>query len=198
MRIVITGHTSGVGKEIYDHYVASGHDVVGLSRSTGYNVYTDQDAIVDIVSTADVFFNNYSGETQIELLEKTVNKVSKIVVLGSAMRLFRDIATDEYIEEKYTLSNKCKMLSINPSISTKILHLGVSFLPHNRLKYSERMFSDKRMVSDNVVEYNELLGVVDYWIKNPVFNDVTFNWKLSSVVLMQMKTKFPNLSVNIF
>ena len=36
-KIVITGHTSGIGKAIFDKFTeVSCHEIIGMSRSNGY------------------------------------------------------------------------------------------------------------------------------------------------------------------
>ena len=56
MKIAITGHTDGIGKWIYDN----NDDVIGFSRSNGYNICFEDDRkrIVDTVLNCDVFINN--------------------------------------------------------------------------------------------------------------------------------------------
>ena len=70
MKIAITGHTRGLGKAIYDLYPGA----VGFSKSTGYNIGNEADAI-SIISQSidcDVFINNAFHETaQQHLFEKT-------------------------------------------------------------------------------------------------------------------------------
>jgi hypothetical protein len=187
MKIAITGHTSGLGKEMFEHYVKQGHTVLGLSRSNGFDIINKQDEIITAIDNFDLFINNtHADESQLSLLDKAVNKVSKIVVIGSALHLYRDIATFEYLEQKQRLSYRCKMLNIDPSILTKILHVNISFLENK----------DKGMISDNAISYKEILSVIDNWLDNPVLTDVTFAWKLTPVVLKQLQQIIPNLQVD--
>ena len=37
-KIAITGYTSGIGKAIYEMGESYGHDMVGFSRATGFNL----------------------------------------------------------------------------------------------------------------------------------------------------------------
>lgn len=58
--VAITGHTKGIGKGLYDHFVDKGYKVQGFSRSNGYDL-NNQDAMDRIVNEtldADIFFNN--------------------------------------------------------------------------------------------------------------------------------------------
>ena len=71
MKIVITGHTSGIGKCLYDKFITFGHEVIGVSRTTGYDLNTDVDRVVELAENCDLFVNNcYVGASQKELLEK--------------------------------------------------------------------------------------------------------------------------------
>ena len=58
MKIVITGHTRGIGKAFYDHFVNLGHEVVGVSRSTGFDIPNDINRIVELATNCDLFVNN--------------------------------------------------------------------------------------------------------------------------------------------
>lgn len=56
-RVVITGHTSGIGRAFADWFNQRGHDVTGLSRSTGHDI-SDTDKITQIVQQSEIFVNN--------------------------------------------------------------------------------------------------------------------------------------------
>lgn len=60
IKIAITGHTKGLGKFLYDSFIADGHTVVGFSRSTGYNIKNkeDRERIVVQSKDCDLFINN--------------------------------------------------------------------------------------------------------------------------------------------
>jgi len=189
LKIAVTGHTGGLGKIIYDHFKSKNCHVLGISRSTGFDIVSDQDKIVNAIDGFDIFFNVVHVENcQLDLLEKSINKVEKTVVIGSAMHLFRSIATSPYLEEKFKLSETCKNLNIDSHTNTKILHLNISFLPNED-------DDPERFVSDNVVEYNQLLSIIDFWIDNPCITDITLGWKLTSVVREGFKKLFPHIKI---
>lgn len=91
MKVAITGHTSGIGRALYDLYQKQGHEVIGFSRSNGYDISQNNDfmSIVSQAITCDVFFNNAFAEfAQFEFLYTIhpywVNDLSKThVVIGS-------------------------------------------------------------------------------------------------------------------
>jgi hypothetical protein len=74
-KIILTGHTSSVGKAIANHY--SIHDVVKISRATGFdlNKEEDLDRVVELASDADYFINLANvGISQSILLQRVHDK----------------------------------------------------------------------------------------------------------------------------
>jgi hypothetical protein len=68
MKIAITGHTSGIGKALFNHFVL--HTPIGFSRTNGYDIthVEDRKKIVKECIDFDVFINNaYSDGTNSQL-----------------------------------------------------------------------------------------------------------------------------------
>lgn len=80
MKFLITGHTSGIGKALYDHFGG-----IGLSRSNGFNIATD--SILPHIDSDTYFINNAFTMTnpfaQINLLYESIPIVKKIICIGS-------------------------------------------------------------------------------------------------------------------
>lgn len=60
MKVAITGHTKGIGLEIANYFTAQGAEVLGFSKSTGYDV-SDAEVrtrILEEIADCDVFVNN--------------------------------------------------------------------------------------------------------------------------------------------
>lgn len=75
MKIAITGHTGGIGKGLFDLLSSHGHEVIGFSRSNGYNINDKKirQGIINQIKDSDVFINNaYSGLAQVELLKDII------------------------------------------------------------------------------------------------------------------------------
>ena len=57
MKYAITGHTSGIGKYVFDYLSP---DIIGFSRSTGFNINISEDRqrIIKLSNDCDIFINN--------------------------------------------------------------------------------------------------------------------------------------------
>jgi len=68
MKIAITGHTSGIGKALFDYFIS--YTPIGFSRSTGYDInqVENRNKIVYQCTDFDVFINNaYSDRVNSQL-----------------------------------------------------------------------------------------------------------------------------------
>jgi hypothetical protein len=76
MKIAITGHTRGIGKSLADKFKENGHEVIGFSISTGFDI-GDPIAIQEILDFSldcDIFINNaYHPTGQTILLKEIIN-----------------------------------------------------------------------------------------------------------------------------
>jgi hypothetical protein len=73
MKIAITGHTSGIGKALFDYFFS--YTPMGFSRSNGYNInhIENRKKIINQCADCDVFINNaYSNgiNSQLYLLQE--------------------------------------------------------------------------------------------------------------------------------
>lgn len=72
-RALITGHTRGIGRAIFDLLTKEGYQCVGLSQSTGDDVLEKEDAIVSMIKDFDyVVLNAYARHSQLAMLKKIV------------------------------------------------------------------------------------------------------------------------------
>ena len=78
MKVAVTGHTKGIGKSIFDYFKNKGLEVVGFSRSTGFDISNEEDRnrILEMSKDCDIFVNNaykdYDNSQKI-LLDKVFN-----------------------------------------------------------------------------------------------------------------------------
>jgi hypothetical protein len=92
MKILLTGHTSSVGKPLCLHLDLQGHQVVGVSRQTGYDLTTADDVnkVINMSADFDHVINLANiGKAQSEILWgvhdlwKRLNKTGKIISIGT-------------------------------------------------------------------------------------------------------------------
>ena len=75
MKVVITGHSAGIGKTVYNQLINDRHDVVGFSLENGYDIGLEdiRQQIINASINADIFINNaYHLVGQIDLLKKII------------------------------------------------------------------------------------------------------------------------------
>lgn len=175
MKIILTGHTSGVGKFLYDH-LSKENEVIGISRTTGYTLPNDIDKIIALSEGCDLFINNtYYGICQLTLLNKLHNKVKKMIVLGSIAGQYHQLIQSDYSKNKLELAERCQALSTVPG--NKLLHLQISML-------------EDAVSSDNLISYQEVLDTVEYWIQHPRITAINFEFKLTEFTLERIKETF--------
>jgi hypothetical protein len=155
MKIAITGHTSGLGRAFYDHF-SKDHEVIGLSRSNGYDITKDQ--ILNSILDCDLFFNNaHAGIAQGILINKLYNQLP-IITSGSmgadyshlANQYYRDKKTIEKIHKFFIKKGQCPML---------LLKMG----------YLEN-YSNKK-----IIQYSEVISAVEFWLSNPRVTLIEFD-----------------------
>ena len=106
-KIAITGHTKGIGKAIADLYSKKNYEVIGLSRSNGYDMSSDQDKMLEAMAPCNlIVLNAYAGRTQLEMLKKIYclyhHQPKKVVVItstsGTEQGMDEDFDNDAYKE----------------------------------------------------------------------------------------------------
>lgn len=158
MKIGITGHSDFLGKGLFD-FLSKNHEVIGFSRSNGYDL-KNYEKILDDVKDMDVFINNtYHAEYQQkifeELFEKWKDKDKTIFnILTSA--IFNNGSIEDYRENKLRLQ-KSSLEKINSNLDKKvrIVNLYPNTLEHNK------------RVGFNKVNFSEVYDVIDFQLKLP-------------------------------
>jgi nucleoside-diphosphate-sugar epimerase len=124
MKIAITGHTKGIGFAFAEMYQEQGHEVIGFSSSTGYNISIDADRkkIVQESQDVDIFINNAHAWNQDDFAETTLlfklweswqGQKKTIVNIGSSLTMRWEKgpdATISYRSAKKTLEESCEFL----------------------------------------------------------------------------------------
>ena len=119
MKIAITGHTAGIGQALALIYQLQGHEIVGLSRRTGYNIRSIP-KIADMIEPCDMFINNaQAGYAQTELLFEMVDRwqgtKKHIIVISTIMTQtplssIPGLTMDQYRIQKIALEESVKQI----------------------------------------------------------------------------------------
>ena len=164
MRVVITGHTGGLGLAFFNYFKQRGDDVVGLSRSNGYTLPDKFEEVIQIAQESDLFVNNaYQNLVQTKLLYRLFDKTS-IISCGS---IAADYPKPEFLD--YSLAKKAlelehkRLKKISPY---PMLLLKMGFL-ENWKQYDS-------------IPYQQIVNAVDFWLENPrasiiEFDNVNYN-----------------------
>ena len=172
----MTGHTINMGKAIYDFFVQQGHEVIGCSRQSGYDLHTDIERIVNIATGCDLFLNlAHVDNAQLRLLNELYDKVKMMVVFGSVAAEYTQFITQPYAAQKLELSNRCKHLSTIPN--NKIVHLNLTFM-------------EDAISSDVKLEYNSIINTIDFLLKNPCIRNIDFEIKLTPYTMTAIQKTF--------
>jgi len=158
LKVVVTGHTSGIGKSIYE-YFSNGNEVLGFSRSNGYDISLEHDRyrIAEQSISADVFvnnaYNNYddSQKMMLELILEKWKNTDKMIINLSSRYTSKDTT---YCKSKADLDIFCKQHAYD---SVYILNLqpGLTDTP--------RVINSKSKIK---MHTNDVVTVIDFAIKN--------------------------------
>jgi NADP-dependent 3-hydroxy acid dehydrogenase YdfG len=119
MKLAITGHTKGIGKALKELIEQHGHEVIGFSSTTGYDISSESDRIriLDRVKDFDVFVNNaYTPQGQTLLLKSMIdlwqgssntiiNINSKATMMPAPPPLMEEYVKDK-LEQKSIIASK--------------------------------------------------------------------------------------------
>lgn len=160
MKIGITGHTSGLGKALFDNYQSLGHECIGFSRTNGYNIVDNFDEIAAMAETLDLFINNaWCLDAQTKFVKHLKNYPVDIISIGTSATIFYDekilVYTGwkhEYLSNKQSLVNEHKNSSYS-SVNNMLL-INVDTLENHPTK------------SDCSMKFADVIALIDFWMKN--------------------------------
>lgn len=123
MKVIVTGHTRGIGKGIFEYFRDNNFEVIGFSKSTGFDISNpaDRKQILQEALNADIFVNNAFKDNdtgQLELLKEIFklweNKDKKIINVSSRAA---GTTTSAYSYFKLAQDEFCKSVIFkNPTI----------------------------------------------------------------------------------
>jgi NADP-dependent 3-hydroxy acid dehydrogenase YdfG len=177
--IAITGHTSGIGKGLYDHFVKLGYNVKGFSLDNGFDISQQEniEQIVELTKDCDLFFNNaYSGYSQVELARLWQQQHwhdTHFIINTSSMAAepLADIPSNfpwlkPYGEEKYAINkvsweinhtgSKCKSIVIMPGVCQTNF-----YNPYDTSEQNGLDLYNKIMETNSIITVDDLVKTVD-------------------------------------
>jgi hypothetical protein len=189
-KIIITGHTNGIGKAIYDKFKEiSCREIVGMSRSNGYDIDKDFDRIVAEAEGCELFINNaYRDQQQLKLVEALKDKVDMMVVMGSVSRFYPELIPTDYVNDKQALAEACRLISLNP-IGIPLLHLDLGFIEGTTVEAND----STAFVSDYTTSKDDIVDTIIFWAQKPSIRQIEFRWKLTPQVMSELTRINPNL-----
>lgn len=192
-KIIITGHTSGIGKAIYDKFKEiSCHEIIGMSRSNGYDIDKDFDRIVEEAAGCELFINNaYRDGQQLKLVNALKDKVDMMVVMGSVSRFYPELIPTQYVQDKQALAETCRLISLNPN-GIPLLHLDLGFIEGTTVESDDPY----AFVSDYNTPKNDIVDTIIFWAQKPTIRQIEFRWKLTPHVLAELNRMNPNLDTS--
>lgn len=164
MKIAITGHTKGIGKNLFDRF-SSCHTVLGFSRSNGYNIITHQSQIIEQTKDCDIFINNaFAGPGQLNLFNelfdlwkqdhtKTIVNINSVshyldyISVRSNYSVAKNYLYQKTMSKMFEKDKKCRIISFSPGpIDTPM---------------------DNKIPKDKKLTVDEFCDIVEYAINLP-------------------------------
>lgn len=152
MKVIITGHTQGLGLAFCNYF--KGHEVIGFSRSNGYNIadLISRNKILEAIQDADIFINNaYNNydDAQFQLLTSAYNLwqgTDKVIVNLSSRYT---TGSEKYCKDKELQDIFCKSKEFTLPY---IINLKPGLIDTNRVKH----------ILGNRLSVNEVVDVLDF------------------------------------
>ena len=125
-KVLVIGHTRGIGKSIYEYYDSKGYKVKGLSRSNGFHLCNPEKFYKYIFAYDWIILNAFYYDSQFKLLKHIVDnyqhKNKKVIVItstsGTNVCFDKNIKADSYIEYS---RHKKKLIKFIEKIQQSIL-----------------------------------------------------------------------------
>jgi glycerate kinase len=114
-KIAIIGHTRGIGKAIADLYTDKKYNVIGMSRSNGFDLVHDQEKILEKIEDCDlVVLNAHSLQGQLTLLKRIYGRYSfnkmQVAVITSTSGLDDEPDLQQFkLWDKFEYSQYCEI-----------------------------------------------------------------------------------------
>jgi len=168
MNVFVTGHTSGLGKAIYDTCSDYEYITTGLSRSNGYNLYGDLNDFL-LQDNWDVYVNNaYAGWRQVDLLYKLFqqnkHRDCTIINIGSVSADGNYDVVNEYAVHKAALDKACTQLQLIDS-ECKVVQIKLGRMDTPMVAHKQSRKMDPTSIAKFIIN-NVMLAPKDMLMKN--------------------------------
>jgi NADP-dependent 3-hydroxy acid dehydrogenase YdfG len=153
-KVVVTGHTSGLGLYIYNHFInKKDYNVIGLSRSNGFDIDNDIDKVINFIKDEkpDYFFNNVHCRTTQSAFIEQLAPETIVITSGSMAADLRHQPINSYANYKHIIEQTHKKIKKNNKLPMLLLKMG----------YLEN-YPDF-----DHIKYTEIIDTIDFWLSNP-------------------------------
>ena len=131
MKIAITGHKKGIGKEFARQLQERGHSIVGISRSDGENIRRTMHT-ASLIEPCDLFINNaISMYAQTELLFEVWHRWADIKEAHNIWNISTKLWESNNDMEIYGLTMRESMQYRNQKMSLELAHNQLNAQPSN-------------------------------------------------------------------
>ena len=131
MKIAITGHKKGIGKEFARQLQERGHSIVGISRSDGENIRRTMHT-ASLIEPCDLFINNaISMYAQTELLFEVWHRWADIKEAHHIWNISTKLCESDNDMEIYGLTMRESMQYRNQKMSLELAHNQLNAQPSN-------------------------------------------------------------------
>jgi NADP-dependent 3-hydroxy acid dehydrogenase YdfG len=185
MKILITGHTKGIGNAVYNRLLKAGHNVVGFSRSNNNDISDTKTIIKKIIKEdPDVLINNaYHKNSQTEILKSVYRawkeKNKTIINMCSVAALIPSSHSDynsEYATDKRNQKIFCDKINFSYSkkdfldVRCKLTNLNFDYTKTSfKSKYDKRKFPN--------LSPDDIADIIIFILSNKTicFRDISFH-----------------------
>ena len=173
MKIFVTGHTSGIGKAVYNLAMKQGYTVAGGSRRTGFDISNTN--VYSKVLDYDVLVNNaYHYTGQLELLKFVhshwTNTPKKIINVGSWHKdtlLGRPLSRLNYNVAKKSLETYSFWISDNETLCKSMMYNpGYVDTPLAREGMNEWPISNQQHILEQSMDAEECAKTILFMIES--------------------------------
>ena len=159
MKIGIIGHTGLLGSALYEEF-SKDHEVIGMSRSSGYDLRKNFQAILEECKTCDLVFNNaHADACQGKIISGLINTDLKLVTSGS---MAADFTVNQYCYEKKLVEMLFK--KHKPQYANRGLLLKMGYLEGGQENFGFKP-----------IKLNTVVDSVKFWLYNSRITVIEFD-----------------------